>query len=171
MNETLKHLSRFLLLGLIQILLLSKLNIDFGIQLLIYPIFIFLLPAAISTFYAMLLGFALGIFIDISTGTYGIHASSAVFIAYIRPLIFKYFAPRDGYESSEETNYFVMGPRWFIFAYFTFLFFHCTWFFLIENFKLNDLLFVFSKAILSVPFCFILAILYQFIFVRKPIGR
>jgi hypothetical protein len=171
MNETLKHLSRFLLLGLLQILLFSNLNIGLGIQLLIYPIFIFLLPTTLSIFYSMLLAFALGIVIDISTGNFGLHASSAVFIAYIRPIIFKYFAPRDGYESSEETNFFVMGPRWFIFAYFTFLLFHCLWFFMLENFKLNDLLFVFQKAILSVPFCFILALVYQFIFIRKPIGR
>jgi hypothetical protein len=171
MTEVLKHLSRFILIGLLQIFLFSRIEIGWGIHLMIYPIFIFLLPITIAPFYLMLLAFGMGIIIDVTTHTFGLHASAATFIAYLRPFLLKYFAPRDGYESGTETNFFVMGSRWFIFTFGTFLFLHHAWFFIMEQFKLNDMLYVLQKIILSIPLAFLLCLFFQFIFVRKPLDR
>src|SRR3989338_8399820 len=83
--------------------------------------------------------------LDALSNTFGLHASSALIFAYFRPVIFKLFAPRDGYENTEESNIYTMGTRWFIYAFGLLLLIHHTWFFLIEIFKLNEILLLLRK--------------------------
>ncbi|WP_148235418.1 rod shape-determining protein MreD [Fluviicola taffensis] len=152
---------------LFQVLILNNIEPGFGIYPMIYPLFIFMLPFQLGTVPLMLLSFIFGLVIDSFSNTFGLHASSAVIMAFFRPLIFKWLSPRDGYESVESVNVYSMGGRWFLYAYGTLLLIHNTWFFFIESFKLNEFLWVLLKIGLSVPTSFILSLLVQFIFVSN----
>jgi len=165
------HSIRFLLFAIFQIVVLNNLEINWGIYPMLYPLFIFMLPFEMATVPLLLVAFAFGMTIDAFSNTYGLHASSALVFAYFRPLIFQFFAPRDGYENIEESNLYSMGTRWFIYAFGSLLIIHHTWYFLIEIFKVNEWLLLLRKIVLSVPLSFLLSLIVQFIFVSKKKGE
>jgi len=167
MGRILLHSIRFVLFVFVQVLILNNFELAWGVYPMLYPLFIMLLPLEIGTVPLMLIGFAIGISIDAFSNTFGLHASSAVLFAYFRPLIFKLFAPRDGYESEAEGNMFEMGPRWFIYTFGLLLLIHHTWYFAVEHFKFNEILLVLRKIGLSVVLSFVLSWLVQLIFVSK----
>jgi hypothetical protein len=158
---------RFILFVLFQVLILNNIEPGFGIYPMIYPLFIFMLPFQLGTVPLMLLSFIFGLVIDSFSNTFGLHASSAVIMAFFRPLIFKWLSPRDGYDSVESVNVYSMGGRWFLYAYGTLLLIHNLWFFFIESFKLNEFIWVLLKIGLSAPTSFLLSLLVQFIFVSN----
>ncbi|TXI87494.1 MAG: hypothetical protein E6Q37_02030 [Crocinitomicaceae bacterium] len=162
------HTIRFVLFLFAQALLLNQLEVGFGIHVMIYPLFILLLPYNINIFLAMLISFALGMGIDSISNTYGLHASSALLLAYLRPTIFKMFEPRDGYENVQEFNMYEMNRSWLFSVFGIMLLVHHLWFFSLELFKFNEIGFILQKTILSVPFSMLACILIQLIFIRRP---
>jgi hypothetical protein len=81
------------------------------------------------------------------------------------------FAPREGYDPLKESNLFEMGLRWFIYVFGILLFIHHFWFFLMEMFRLDSMLFIFQKTLLSLPLSFLFVHLLQMLFIRKPKER
>tara|TARA_R110002072_G_scaffold291008_1_gene458908 strand:- start:28503 stop:29018 length:516 start_codon:yes stop_codon:yes gene_type:complete len=171
MNESIKHSSRFIAVLLIQGLILNQIEIGFGIQLMIYPLFIILLPVNINIISLLFISFSLGILVDAFSNTYGLHASSALLFAFLRPSIFKLFDNRDGYDALVETNVFNMGLIWFAKSFGVLLFIHHLWFFFLEMFKFNDFGFILQKTMLSAPISFAICILLQYLFVKKQISK
>ncbi|MCR9171438.1 MAG: hypothetical protein NXI10_03030 [bacterium] len=169
MNTTiLTHIVRFVLLFILQVFILNYLEIGYGIHMMIYPIFILLLPVELNVFYLMLIAFGFGGLIDIFSDTFGMHASAAVMFAYFRPIIFKLFAPRDGYDILMETNMFQMGFGWFLRTFGILLLIHHLWFFILMIFRISEILYILQMTGLSAALSFILCILYQQLFLRKP---
>lgn len=166
-----RHSIRFVIFALAQALIFNQLEIGFGIQFMIYPLFILLLPNNINVFLLMFLAFLLGFSIDSIANTYGLHASSAVVIAYLRPYFFKIFEPRDGYEQETELSYQNMEFRWILYVHGSLFLIHHLWFFIMEIFKFNELLYVLQKTILSVPCSFAVCILIQLVFIKKSNSR
>lgn len=167
MSLFIKHSLRFFGLILIQVLVLNQIEPGWGIQIMVYPLFIFLLPVETGIFASMLLAFAMGIAIDSMSNTYGLHASSLLLFAYARPIIFKMFSPRDGYDPLLEPTIFDMGQRWFVRVYGIMLLIHHFWFFLLEMFKFSELLYILQKTVLSLLLSFTLTILLQYLFIRN----
>lgn len=165
------HSLRFVLFLIAQALLFNQLEIGLGIQAMIYPLFILLLPYNLNIFIAMLVAFALGFGIDSISNTYGLHASSAVLLAYLRPTIFKTFEPRDGYENTQELNMYEMNSTWLLSVFGLMLLIHHFWFFTLELFKLNEIGFILQKTILSVPISLLICVVIQVIFIRRPGNR
>ncbi len=168
MRVFLLHTLRFVLFLAAQALIFNQLEVGLGIQAMIYPLFILLLPYNLNIFLSMLIAFALGAGIDSISDTYGLHASSAVLLAYLRPSIFKLFEPRDGYENTQELNIYEMNSTWLLSVFGLMLLIHHLWFFTIELFKFNEIGFIIQKTVLSVPISLVLCILIQVIFVKKP---
>lgn len=171
MNIIIKHSIRFIFLVLLQGLVLNQLEIGLGIQIMVYPIFILLLPFELGIIFILLLAFVMGLLIDAISNTYGLHTSSLVLFAYLRPIIFKMFAPREGYDVLKESNMYEMGTRWFIYVFGILLLIHHFWFFLMEMFRFDAIGFIFQKTILSFPLSFLFCILLQMLFIRKPNER
>jgi len=167
MNQVVKNILRFLALMAFQVLVLNQIEIGFGIQLMAYPLFILLLPVEMGILVLLLLAFSLGMVIDAMSNTYGLHTSALLVFAYFRPLLFKISAPRDGYDPLLETNLHSMGYKWFFKTFGILLLIHHFWFFLLEVFKLNEIIFVFQKTAFSVTMSFLLCLLLQYLFMNK----
>jgi hypothetical protein len=131
MNVVVKNSIRFVIFVLLQALVFNQIEIGFGIHLMVQPLFIMLLPFETGIFTLMILGFFLGLIIDIFSNTYGLHASSLLIMAYLRPIIFKFYGPREGYDPLKEPSIFDMGSRWFLFVFGYLLLIHHFWYFLI----------------------------------------
>jgi hypothetical protein len=171
MNNLFIHILRFILFAVIQIFVLNQIEVGFGILPMIYPLMIFLLPVDTNIVVLFLASFLLGICIDSLSNTFGLHTSALLLFAYLRPWILKRFAPREEYESNKETNYFTMGPTWFLFTFGSLLLLHHFWFFLFEVANLGELFYVLQKTILSIIASFLLCVGLQIIFVKKPKER
>lgn len=57
------------------------------VQLIFYPLFIFLLPLKMSTVQSMLLAFCVGIAVDFFYSSIGVHAAALVLTAYFKPFV------------------------------------------------------------------------------------
>ncbi len=126
------HLWRFLSLLAVQTLVLSGIsyNTDGYVSLLIYPLFILLLPILIPVPLAVLAGFVIGLLVDIFSGTLGLHASAGAFSAYARAIILDKFTPQGGYTGKEpiaSPAYF--GWQWFVSVAAIFFGVHLLWYF------------------------------------------
>lgn len=167
MNSIVVHILRFLFFVLIQVLVLNQLEVGFGVQIMVYPLYILLLPVEMNVFPLMFLAFGMGLAIDSMSNTYGLHTSSLIAVAYFRPVFFKLFAPRDGYDIFLETNVFNMGFSWFLRTFGALLLLHHVWFFTLEMFKLNEILMILQKTTFSVVISFLICILLQYLFIRN----
>jgi hypothetical protein len=167
MNVVLKNSIRFVLFVLLQALVFNQIEIGFGIHLMVHPLFIMLLPFETGVFTMMILGFGLGIIIDIFSNTYGLHASSLLLMAYMRPIIFKFYGPREGYDPLKEPSVFDMGSRWFVFVFGYLILIHHFWYFLIEIFRFDQFLLILQKTIFSVIISYLLCIVLQTFLIKK----
>ena len=161
MTNIYKHIIRFVIFTFLQALVFNQLNIGFGIHLMIQPLFIMLLPFELSVIPLMGIAFLMGFFIDVFSNTFGLYTSSLVLLAYLRPIVFKFYGPREGYDPLKEPTAHDMGSNWFSIVYGILLGLHTFWFFLLEIFELGRFGFILQKTILSGVLSFLLALLMQ----------
>jgi hypothetical protein len=109
---------RFISLVLLQVLILKRINIggeQFNyVSIIIYPLFILLLPLRTPKALVLVLAFALGITIDLFYDSPGVHASALVFMGYIRRFILNRIEPRGGYNPNYSPTKKRMGFSWFL---------------------------------------------------------
>ena len=161
MSVVYKHIIRFVVFAFLQALVFNQLNIGFGIHLMIQPLFIMLLPFELTVIPIMGIAFLMGLVIDIFSNTYGLNTSSLVLMAYLRPIVFKFYGPREGYDPLKEPTSQDMGSNWFTVVYGILLGLHTFWFFLLEIFEIGRLGFILQKTLLSGGLSFLLALLIQ----------
>ena len=161
MNVVYKHTIRFVIFAFLQAMVFNQLNIGFGIHLMIQPLFIMLLPFELTVIPMMGIAFLMGLVIDIVSNTYGLNTSSLVLMAYLRPIVFKFYGPREGYDPLKEPTSQDMGANWFTVVYGILLGLHSFWFFLLEIFELGRIGFILQKTIFSGVLSFLLALLIQ----------
>ncbi len=171
MNNIFSHIIRFVLLILVQVFILNQLQIGFGILIMAYPLFVFLLPHDMNLSASMLIAFVMGVCIDVMSNTFGLHTSSLVFFAYLRPIVFRRFASQEEYEMNREANIYTMGTRWFFLTFGTLLLLHHLWFFLFEVANFGEFLYIFRKTTFSTVVSFLVCVGLQIIFVQKPKER
>lgn len=170
MKLILTHSVRFILVVLLQVLVFNQIE-KFGIHPMIYPLCIMLLPFNTSPVVLLLLSFGLGISVDVFSNTGGLHASSLLVFGLFRPIIFKAFSPRDGYEPVKEGSIFEMGRVWFFYCFGILILIHHTWYFFLEAFKFSETLYVLRKLAFTLPVTYVLAVLLQFIFLKRKTAK
>ncbi|MGF7138955.1 rod shape-determining protein MreD [Roseimarinus sediminis] len=77
----------FVFVVLVQVLMMNHIQFSGLVNPYFYVLFILLLPASTPRYLLLILGFVLGLTIDVFSNTPGIHASSTVFMAFIRPFV------------------------------------------------------------------------------------
>ena len=100
-NLLFQNITRWLLLTLIQVFILKQMYTESGVlsylQIILYPLFIILLPIRIPNVFVLLIAFFSGLVVDFFYDSVGVHAAACVFAAFIRPLALGLFEPREGY--------------------------------------------------------------------------
>ena len=162
-----RNILRFVLLVLLQVLIFNNIEISGYMTPYIYIIVIILLPFETPVSVSLIVGFFLGLSIDIFTDTIGMHTASTVFIAYIRSYILSSFAPRDGYELGTFPRVYYYGLPWFIKYAAILVFAHHLMLFYIEMFRFQDFFSTLLRVILSSLFSIALIVSSQFFVFRK----
>lgn len=162
-----RNIIRFIVLVLAQILIFNNIELGGYLNPYVYVLFIILLPFETPNWMLLVLGFVLGLTVDIFSETMGMHTAATVFMAYIRPMALSMFAPRDGYESGSYPRVYYYGFMWFVQYSFTLVFAHHTVLFLTEMFRVQDLFHILLRIILSSIFSVLIICLSQFFVFRK----
>jgi hypothetical protein len=109
-----RELLRFSLYAGLQVLIVGQLSL-FGLGwCFLYLGFVLFLPLRTPIALQLLLGFGMGLAMDISYDTGGLHAAAAVLLAYLRPWVLRLLTPRDGYDAQDTVNVHQMGWQWFL---------------------------------------------------------
>lgn len=167
MNNTwVRYILIFVLIVLLQGLVVNNIQINEYLMPMIYPIMILMLPFNQNTLVSMAVALVLGLCVDAFSDTFGLHASAAVLIGYLRPPLMKYIQPKEGYDNALLPTVHDMGIVWFGIYASLLLFIHHLWFFSIEIFRIDQILLILGKTFFSFLFSFILILLFQYIFYK-----
>lgn len=165
-NNWVKYGLVFVLIVLTQGLVVNNIQLNEYLNPMVYPIMIMMLPFEMSAILTMLVALLLGISVDAFSNTFGLHASSALFIGYLRPTIMKYIQPKEGYDSTLLPIIQDMGFFWFLIYSTVIIFLHHLWFFTFEILRFDLILLILGKTFLSFLFSLVLIIIFQYIFYK-----
>lgn len=160
MPLALQIIARFIVLVPIQILVLDNIQFMGYINPMIYPLFVLTLPIRFPRWISLLLGFAVGLTIDVFSNSLGIHTFATVFLAFIRnPIISLYVAFDDN--ANPSPTFRVFGAGNYVKYIVTTVFLHHLVLFAAESFSLVSFGFVLPKIILSSVVSITLILLIQ----------
>lgn len=168
MNSTISaNILRFIGLVILQVLVFKRLSFESEsfnyMSVIIYPIFILLLPIRTPHALLVFLAFILGITIDVFYDSIGVHASAAVWTAFIRPYVLKVIAPRGGYNLNFGLTKHRLGLNWFFTYASIMMLAHLAWYFSVEAFTFYYILDIFLRTIFSFIISMVFVIMYQYL--------
>ncbi len=151
----------FVFLVLLQVLILNNIQLSGYINPYLYVIFILWLPVEMKKSLVMLASFFLGLSVDIFSNTVGMHAAACVFLAFCRPYILHFLAPREGYEGGQVPGIQAFGLSWFLTYAAIAILLHHLFLFYLEVFRMTEFFSTLWRVLLSSIFTMILVILAQ----------
>jgi len=159
------HIFRFIFLVLAQVLIFNHLNFNSG---LIYPqvyiLFLIMLPMEQRTWLTILIGFFLGLLIDLSQSTLGMHAFACATLAYVKPAILNFLSPREGYDFNSKPTITDQGVVWFMSYAGILAVIHHACLFMIEKYSWLNFIDSFLKIVLSALCTVVISVVFQLIF-------
>ncbi len=158
---------RFAVAMLLQVIIFNNLGLFGFINPFFYLLFIILLPFETPKALTLFLGFILGFSVDIFTNTIGIHAASTVLVAFVRPTLLQYFAPRDGYDVNTAPRISYYGILWFVKYAGTIVIIHSIFFYCIDAFAFAFLGRAILYGFINALFTLLLLVLSQYLFFKK----
>ncbi|GAB6010849.1 rod shape-determining protein MreD [Viscerimonas tarda] len=157
-SGVIKQLFLFIALVLLQVLVLNRISLLGYATPFLYIYFIIKLPVTVNRNIVILLGFILGLSIDIFCNTMGLNAVATTFIAFMRLPIQKLFFGRDDFEHL-NLNLSALGSTFVKYIVAMVLLHHIV-LVLVETFSYSDiittLLRIFLSAVLTFIFIFAL---------------
>ncbi len=165
------NIIRFLVLIPLQVFVLDNINLGGYVNPYLYILFILLLPFETPGWLLLFSSFAMGISIDIFSGTHGIHAAASLIIAYLRPFISRSITSSREFESGMQPSIRDMGLRWFLTYSGLLILIHHFALFLIEAFKWPGFLELFQRTLYSSLFTLALVLISEYLFSGKSRKR
>ena len=164
MNKIFLQIIRFVVLVLFQVLVINHIRLGGYVHPYIYLIFIMLLPFNTPKWQLLVLGFFLGIIIDVFTGTPGLHAGATTLMAFCRPSIISLISGNQKFDNIQEPNLGQLDGMWFFRYVLCLVFIHHFALFFLESFSFMLIGQVLLRILLSVPVSVFLIMMILFIF-------
>jgi membrane-bound ClpP family serine protease len=146
----------------LQILVLKNIQLGGYISPNLYIFIILYLPINFRHTVLIILGFAIGLIIDIFYGTPGMHAAASLLLAFIRPYLLNFIAPREGYESNVKPSIKDFNFSWYITYALVLTFIHHFTLFFVETSKISEIGNILLRSFLSTSLTLILIIITHF---------
>ena len=171
-NAVIRHIIRAVILILIQVLVLKRIGLGTSWlaqngDIFIYPLIIFMLPFKLFRNYIILIGFGVGLTIDIFYNTIGVHAFALTATAYARGFFLSSLEPRGGYQLSMNPTMRSLGLNWvFTFTVLS-LVIHSFLYFTAEIFTFVYIGKILLKTVVTTVLSLVTIIGYHFLFNPK----
>lgn len=156
----------FVVTVLIQVLIMNNIQFSRFVNPYFYVLFILLLPINFPRYLILILGFALGLSIDVFSNTPGIHASASVFMAFLRPYVIN-ASNLDDKEPLIIPSIANIGGAMFVRYAAILIIVHHFFLFYVEVFSFHAFFQTFLRSFLSSIFSFIFIVISQFLIFRK----
>lgn len=160
-----KYAVIFISLVLVQVLILNQVQFSGFFNPYVYILFIILLPLSTPRYLVMILGFFLGLVIDVFSNSLGIHSAATVFIAYARPLVIRMISNRED-DRSDYPGLQQNKLAWFVKYVTIMVLLHHMLLFYIEVFTFANFFNTLYRVVLSSLFSIIVIVLSQFLVFR-----
>jgi len=167
-NRLMVLVFKFLIIIGLQILVLNNIAFSGIINPYLYAYLILILPIDLNQNVVLFIGFLLGFVVDVFSQTMGMHIMATTAMAFSRPYILKYMAPRDGYEASQSVSLHSFGWLWMATFSGILILIHHLFLFSIEHFRMSGVLFTVGKALVSGFFTVILIFITELLFNKLP---
>ncbi|HHS95309.1 MAG TPA: hypothetical protein ENJ45_01875 [Phaeodactylibacter sp.] len=169
MNNTfVTNAIRFVALVLLQGLVLQHISLnteyDNYVHVIVFPLFIILLPLRTPHALVVSLGFFIGICVDFFYESPGVHASASVFIAFVRPMVLQVLSPSKGYDMNVSPTKAKYGISWFLIYSGTMMFLYLFFYFSVEIFTFYFIGEIALRTIFSFFLSMLFITIYTFIF-------
>lgn len=158
-----RFIFRFIVLFLAQVILFQPMQLMGEVHIQIYLLFPILFPVYYNKTSILVYSFFLGLFIDIVSNTLGIHTSSILLVALLRPLGLTLMSLK-GIETGGEIGWFKISKLKFSIFLFVLTFIHQLYFQLLSNlgfWTLSQLGYVIKNTILSTVVMILLLAIFE----------
>ncbi|WP_158859016.1 rod shape-determining protein MreD [Lunatibacter salilacus] len=169
-NNILKLGIAYIMYFIIQVLILKDLVLFGDAFCFLYVYAILLLPLEIKPIPLMLLGFFMGLAVDMFYDTPGMHVASTVLLAFLRNPWIKVNTPRGGYDENVPPTLLNMGLAWSTGYTFPLILIHHVCFFYLDFLGTSFSPSIVIRMLSSVLFTFVLAAIVQLLFYNKKKG-
>jgi len=166
-NPWVKYSVYFVFMILLQGLVFNQIQFSGLVYPMVYSIAIIMLPVETSLILSIAIALLLGVSIDMFSDTFGLHTSSTLLLAYIRPSILKVLRPRDGYDNVLLLSIHDMGKTWFLAFSGILIGIHNLWFFTFELLRFDLIFTIILKTLLSTLVTLFIVVLLQYL-LYKP---
>jgi len=166
-NPWVKYSIYFIFMILLQGMVFNQIQFSGLVYPMVYIIAIIMLPVETTLIVSILIALLLGIGIDMFSDTFGLHTSSSLLIAYVRPFILKLVRPRDGYDSVLLLSIHDMGKTWFLTFAAILVAIHHLWFFIFEILRFDLIFSIILKTVFSTLVTLFIIVLLQYL-LYKP---
>ena len=162
-----QNIGRFLLLTLFQVLVLNNVYLGGYIMVMLYVLFILMLPTGMKRTALLLIAFATGLIIDTMNNMLGFHALACTVVAMMRILFADRILTRGEPTAIDRPSIYSVSPQYFISYMLILVASFYLIFFTVELFGFRSFGSVLLATIFSTVVTSLLAVLYQFIFLKK----
>lgn len=134
---------------------------------LVYPVVLISISRNVNKSLLLIIGFALGLFVDVFSNTGGAHAVACTVMAFVRPFFLSSIGPSDMGSEAIKPSVVNLGLKNYGgLAFFLLAIHHITFFFL-EAFTFSNVLWTLTRILISLFFSWLLVMVFQFTFVPK----
>ncbi len=166
-RQVIINIIRFIILVFIQIAILNNIRLNGYVNPYLYVIFILALPFKTPGWLLLILGFLMGITIDLFSNTLGFHTAACTMMAYFRPYVLQLLKSQDDYPGESEPSAETLGFAWFLKYSFILVAIHHIILFFVEMYRFTDLLQTLVRIVVSIIFTLALVLLTEYLFPRK----
>ena len=163
-SRIIRNIIRFIGFVLLQSLILKSVDLSFGefdyFKVIVFHLFILLLPLNMPRWAILVSAFLIGISVDFFYDSPGVHASAALFTAYLRKPVLKYLEPQGGYNVNEIPSLHYFDLSWIIIYTSILTLAHFLWYFSMEAFSFV----YFFEIILNTIFSFLISVIFILIY-------
>ena len=166
-NLLLRNIGRFCLLMFLQVVVLNHVYLGGYAMPMLYVLFILMLPTDMKRIPLLLTAFATGLVADMMSNMLGFHAMACTMVAMLRILFANRILTRGEPVVINTPSFYSVTPQYFISYLLLMLGAFYFVFFLLELFGFRGFGSMLLATILSTLTTTLLAVLYQYIFLKK----
>ncbi|MCX7769332.1 MAG: hypothetical protein N2110_09985 [Flavobacteriales bacterium] len=130
-----KFAIRMMLAVLVDVFLIARMDLGFYLNVYLYFLVLIHLPIITEKHLTLLVAFIIGIIMDQSLYTGGMHAAASLTAMYLRPVFIKAFGPREGREKADYLTIYNFGVANYILYLFFMTLIHQSCLVILESFS------------------------------------
>ena len=162
-----RNIGRFVLLALVQLLVLNNVYLGGYVMPMLYVLFILMLPTSTGRIPMLLIAFGTGLLMDIMAGALGFHALACTVVAMMRILFADRILTRGENVAIANPGIYSVTPQYFISYLMLMLGIFYLLFYLLEIFSFRGFGGVLLATVCSTLVTTLLAVLYQWVFLKR----